>query len=67
MHNRSWERKLTLPRTVADFCSFVMHKCVHPNGKYFNPKSELELDDKYEKIRHQDKLQLGDYKMPDIF
>lgn len=59
------EKKIT--QTVANICRFVLHKCMHQDGKFFNPGSELGYGEKHDKLRNVHQLHLEDYKMPDIF
>jgi hypothetical protein len=41
-----------------------MHKCVHQGEKFFNKKSELADDEKYEDIKEwTTKLKVRDYKV----
>jgi hypothetical protein len=65
-----WERrqinKKCITRIVANICGFVMHKCMHENGAYFNHESDLVWDEKYEKIRNWDQIHLQDYNITDL-
>jgi hypothetical protein len=53
-------------RTVADICSFVVHKYVHENGEHFNHETNFAWNEKYKKMRNLEHLRLAHYKMNEL-